>query len=137
MAYSMTNRATAAIGAVLLCLGTMAWLSRPVTAVTRAVTNRTAGVATGFDRDGLISIDTARAEGASSEALKLALNSVACASSSGAIERPATLTLIDYSRPSVEPRLWVFDLRSGELLFKELVTAETVARASRRGFQTM
>jgi hypothetical protein len=123
MVYSMTNRATAAVGAVLLCLGTMAWLSRPVAAVTRAVTNRTAGVARGrlFDRDALISIDTARTEGASSDALRLALNSVACASSSGAIERPATLTLIDYSRPSVEPRLWVFDLRSGELLFKELV----------------
>jgi hypothetical protein len=29
--------------------------------------------------------------------------------------------LIDYSLPSARPRLWVFDLRSGRLLFKELV----------------
>jgi hypothetical protein len=34
---------------------------------------------------------------------------------------PRTLTLIDYSRPSIEPRLWVFDLQTGALLFKELV----------------
>ena len=40
---------------------------------------------------------------------------------SGDIAAPPTLTLIDYSRPSVEPRLWVFDLATGRLLFKELV----------------
>jgi hypothetical protein len=34
---------------------------------------------------------------------------------------PPTLTLIDYSKPSTEPRLWVFDLASGETLFTELV----------------
>src|SRR4029079_10009056 len=34
---------------------------------------------------------------------------------------PPTLTLIDYSKPSTEPRLWVFDLASGEILFTELV----------------
>src|SRR5262249_52621298 len=31
------------------------------------------------------------------------------------------LTVIDYSLPSTEPRLWVFDLESGRLLFRELV----------------
>jgi hypothetical protein len=34
---------------------------------------------------------------------------------------PPTLTLIDYSLPSTTPRLWVFDLASGRLLFHELV----------------
>jgi len=43
-----------------------------------------------------------------------------------------TLTLIDYSRPSTQPRLWVFDLHTGGLLFHELVahgkgTGENVA----------
>ena len=61
------------------------------------------------------------ASGVSTDVLKLALSAVACATATGDIEAPPTLTLIDYSRPSVEPRLWVFDLRSGELLFKELV----------------
>jgi hypothetical protein len=46
---------------------------------------------------------------------------VSCATASGVIQPPSTLTVIDYSLPSTEPRLWVFDLHSGELLFKELV----------------
>lgn len=53
--------------------------------------------------------------------LNLAMKAVACATTSGDIEQPRTLTLIDYSKPSVEPRLWVVDLQSGELLFSELV----------------
>ena len=68
-------------------------------------------------------IDTSRAieAGVSAAVLELALAASACAVSSGDIEAPPTLTLIDYSRPSVEPRLWVFDLATGDLLFKELV----------------
>lgn len=41
--------------------------------------------------------------------------------SSGDIDAPKTLTLIDYSKPSTEPRLFVYDLATGKLLFKELV----------------
>jgi hypothetical protein len=59
--------------------------------------------------------------GAPTDVLKLALGAVSCATASGTIDPPSTLTLIDYSRPSTEPRLWVFDLLTGELLFKELV----------------
>src|SRR5829696_6451075 len=51
----------------------------------------------------------------------MAMNAVACATSSGDIEAPTTLTLIDYSKPSTEPRLWVFELATGNLLFSELV----------------
>ncbi len=40
---------------------------------------------------------------------------------SGAIEAPRTLTVIDYSLNSTEQRLWVFDVPSGRVLFKELV----------------
>ena len=68
-------------------------------------------------------IDVSRAvsAGVSADVLELALHATSCAVSSGDIEEPPSLTLIDYSRPSVEPRLWVFDLATGELLFKELV----------------
>ena len=59
--------------------------------------------------------------GVSDDVLAMALDAVNCATASGDIKPPRTLTLIDYSRPSVEPRLWVFDLTRGELLFKELV----------------
>ena len=51
----------------------------------------------------------------------LALGAAGCAVRSGAVADPATLTVIDYSRPSTEPRLWVYDLRSHELLYQELV----------------
>ena len=68
-------------------------------------------------------VDMAEAEhgGVPVDVLRLALGAIRCATASGDIEAPPTLTLIDYSRPSVEPRMWVFDLRSGRLLFKELV----------------
>lgn len=68
-----------------------------------------------------IDVTAAKADGVSPDVLRLALNAVTCAASHGDIEVPRTLTLIDYSRPSVEPRLWVYDLNSGEMLFKELV----------------
>ena len=59
--------------------------------------------------------------GVSPAVLKLALNAVSCGVASGDLEAPPTLTLIDYSLPSTTPRLWVFDLRSGKILFHELV----------------
>jgi len=51
----------------------------------------------------------------------LALGAASCAVRSGAVEMPRTLTVIDYSRPSTEKRLWVFDLATRELLYEELV----------------
>src|SRR4029453_5616506 len=47
---------------------------------------------------------------------------------------PATLTVIDYSKPSTQPRMWVYDVRSHALLFQELVShgrgsGTTMARA--------
>jgi hypothetical protein len=52
---------------------------------------------------------------------ELALSAAQCAVRSGAVTDPSTLTVIDYSRPSSEKRLWVFDLRSRTLLYEELV----------------
>ena len=51
----------------------------------------------------------------------LAIGASACAIRSGAAELPSTLTVIDYSLPSTEKRLWVFDLVSRRLLYEELV----------------
>lgn len=53
--------------------------------------------------------------------LDLALGAVSCAIKSGAVADASTLTVIDYSRPSTEKRLWVFDLHSRTLLYEELV----------------
>ncbi|HEY3045798.1 MAG TPA: murein L,D-transpeptidase catalytic domain family protein [Vicinamibacterales bacterium] len=51
----------------------------------------------------------------------LALGAANCAVRSGAVTNPSTLTVIDYSKPSTRKRLWVFDLRSHELVYEELV----------------
>jgi hypothetical protein len=53
--------------------------------------------------------------------LTLALSAARCAIATGAAADPATLTIIDYSKPSVEPRLWVLDLRTRTMLYEELV----------------
>jgi len=69
----------------------------------------------------LVDIAAARSAGVSPAVLALATSAITCAVNSGDIQAPPTLTLIDYSKPSTEPRLWVFDLRTGQMRFHELV----------------
>lgn len=54
------------------------------------------------------------------EPLELALRAYRCARARGLVSEPI-LTLIDYSLPSTERRLWVLDVDSGEVRFHELV----------------
>lgn len=68
---------------------------------------------TDFDRSEIGSIET--------DVFDLALGAASCAVKSGAVKNPGTLTVIDYSRPSSERRLWVYDLKTRELLYEELV----------------
>jgi hypothetical protein len=56
------------------------------------------------------------------QVLAAALEASAAAVSRGDAAEPATLTVIDYSRPSTEKRMWVYDLRSRTLLYEELVS---------------
>jgi len=56
-----------------------------------------------------------------SEVFDLALNAASCAVRAGKVSNPRTLTVIDYSRPSNQQRLWVIDLTTRELLYEELV----------------
>ncbi|MCE8016095.1 hypothetical protein HOP62_08390 [Halomonas sp. MCCC 1A17488] len=60
---------------------------------------------------------TRLAPGADPRVLELAASALACAEPDA--ER---LAVIDFSRPSSEPRLWVFDLAEEALLFEELVS---------------
>jgi hypothetical protein len=55
------------------------------------------------------------------EVFEMALSAASCAASTGGARNPETLTVIDYSKPSSERRLWVFDLRARELVYEELV----------------
>jgi hypothetical protein len=60
-------------------------------------------------------------DGLSPKVLAMALDAVACAKAKGVAGRDDLLTVIDYSLPSTEPRLWVLDLERGEVLYHELV----------------
>ena len=53
--------------------------------------------------------------------LALALEARNCAIRNGEVDEDAKLAVIDYSRPSTDKRLWVFDVGRNELLFHELV----------------
>lgn len=61
------------------------------------------------------------ARGLDPDVATMALDAAARAEQRGLAQSPRTLTVIDYSKPSTEKRLWVFDLASGDLLFHELV----------------
>jgi len=58
---------------------------------------------------------------ANREALELAMKAMRCAQGSGLGVDATRLAFIDYSRPSTEPRLWVFDLAANRLLYQEVV----------------
>ncbi|HVR44626.1 MAG TPA: murein L,D-transpeptidase catalytic domain family protein [Thermoanaerobaculia bacterium] len=62
-----------------------------------------------------------QAPGLHTEVLRMALEASGCASGRGLVRRPELLTVIDYSRPSTEPRMFVFDLRAKKILFREHV----------------
>ena len=62
-----------------------------------------------------------QAPGLTENVLRLALEASGCAAERGLVRKRDLLTVIDYSIPSSEPRLFVFDLAHKTLLFRELV----------------
>ena len=67
------------------------------------------------------------------DVFELALQAAAAAVERGDVTAPSTLTVIDFSRPSPDERMWVYDLRSRKLLFQEVVShgrGSGVARAT-------
>lgn len=100
----------------------LASLAGPMFEAPMAVARATAG-----------SFNAVTAAGLTKRVLTLALSAASCATSRGVVRAPQTLTVIDYSRPSTEQRLWVIDLKSQEVLYRELVahgknTGENLAR---------
>ena len=61
------------------------------------------------------------AGGPSRQALEAAVDAYKNATRLGEVARTDLLTVIDYTRPSTEPRLWVLDLDLGRILYRELV----------------
>lgn len=64
---------------------------------------------------------SANAPGLDPAVLDMALQARTCAVAYGDIEGDSRLAVIDYSMPSTDKRLWVFELASGEVLFNEHV----------------
>lgn len=60
--------------------------------------------------------------GVDPDVLSLALRAASAAVERGDARNPSTLTVIDFSRPSTVERMWVYDLATRELLFKEFVS---------------
>jgi hypothetical protein len=110
---------TFAIGATSLAMS----LAAPVAAKPSVgATNPTAPtrpLAGAFDLDAW---DPSAVDAIDSDVFELALKASRCAIAAGAVRQPANLTIIDYSKASVEPRLWVLDLQSRKLLYEELVS---------------
>ena len=71
--------------------------------------------------DGLLERLSAAAPEADPQVLALALQATTCAMATPGATAASRLAVIDYSRPSTEPRLWVFDLERKALLFAEHV----------------
>jgi len=97
-----------------------------------AVVGTSAGAATIVDRD-TESVDRATEKaslarslsalegGPTAEALEGALAAYDRALASGAVSNARLLTVIDYTLPSLEPRLWVIDVQAPAIVFRELV----------------
>ncbi|MCX7033156.1 MAG: murein L,D-transpeptidase catalytic domain family protein [Arenimonas sp.] len=73
------------------------------------------------DGGGLLARLTAAAPDADPKVLALALQARTCAMATEGAASASRLAVIDYSRPSTETRLWVFDLKRKALLFAEHV----------------
>jgi hypothetical protein len=92
------------------------WLSSFGICVIVALTSTAARAA-----DELASRLSAAAPDANPVVLQLAARAADCAHRKGELAAVGNLAVIDYSRPSSERRLWVFDAARGRLLFEELV----------------
>jgi hypothetical protein len=66
-------------------------------------------------------VSAAAAAAINNDVVEMAFSAASCAVRAGDVRNPETLTVIDYSKPSTEKRFYVYDLRSRELLYTELV----------------
>lgn len=97
------------------------WLSSPV-AEARGAPDGSSAAAAGMPGAAVGVEQLARlAPAADPEVLALGLAAMRCAQAGGTGTGVSRLAVIDYSRSSRAPRLWVFDLAAQRLLFEELV----------------
>lgn len=96
----------------------------PTAATSRTAEPRLASRTTGLPKAeaGKAGDNLFSAEGLRPEVLRTALEAHERAIERGLVKRPEILTVIDFSLPSTERRLWVLDLDDHEVLYHERVT---------------
>src|SRR5512140_2420147 len=92
-----------------------------IDAVTSPVESVAAVAQSASGQDALVAALVDQAPGLRESGLRLALDAAQNAKDRGLVKRNDLLTVIDYSLPSTQPRLFVFNLDSKRLLFRELV----------------
>ena len=105
------------VAAVCLVLGT-AVFSVPSFAASPAAEVATAAASAVFDAS---SWSAAELGGVDADVFALALEAAQNAVARGDAAAPRTLSVIDFSKPSTQKRLWVYDLRTRALIFHEHV----------------
>jgi len=103
---------------VLLLAALLALSAAPVAAAGGADRAPAAGAATKAARP--VSMP-GLSDGPREVVLKAALSAYSKALKQGSVAREGLLTIIDYTLPSTEPRLWVVDLERAQVLYRELV----------------
>jgi L,D-transpeptidase catalytic domain len=103
-------------------------------AVLTAATPASASTCKAKPSESLMSSLLNQAQGLRADVLRLALDATECAEERGLVKRRDLLTVIDYSLPSSEPRMFVFDLAASRLLFRELVAHGKASGGDRAGF---
>lgn len=84
--------------------------------------------------DSLVRSLLKQAPGLQAHVLRLALSATDCAAERGLVKRRDLLTVIDYSLPSTQPRLFTFDLETRKLVFRELVAHGKNSGGNRANF---
>lgn len=105
------------VGAVPTFATTARTVEAPAAAA-RSAEVASAATATAFDAASWTSAELA---GLQPNVFALALEAASRAVTRGDVNGPQTLTVIDFSKASTEKRLWVYDLRTRELLFHDFV----------------
>lgn len=98
----------------ILCVGLLSFASIFSTIVTA---NDHLGL---YDFDLKIKTLTAKAQNLDPQVLKLGLQAYLKARQQG-FDPQQLLTIVDYTKPSTEPRMWVIDIKNNDVLFQELV----------------
>jgi hypothetical protein len=97
----------------ILCAALVVWLGSP--ALARTALDRPVALST------VARSLAALEDGPPRAALAAALDAYGRAVALGVVANTGLLTVIDYSLPSLEPRLWVLDLHNPAIVFRELV----------------